>query len=154
MQTGIRWLWITDVWCILVGNILTWLTITPVLWWTWILTGRSKRHCMEVVQCFPTVHLTCNLYPVMLLPLSESFRDITGWHVRDVLFCSTRQKRVKEPPVCCRRFLIATVPSLKKWKTGWSTGYGLNLSSLLHSMILIFWLPQNWIRMICGVSIW
>ncbi len=33
---------------------------------------------MEVVQCFPTVHLTCNLYPVMLLPLSESFRDITG----------------------------------------------------------------------------
>ena len=37
-----------------------------------------------------------------------------GWHVRDVLFCSTRQKRVKEPPVCCRRFLIATVPSLKK----------------------------------------
>ena len=30
----------------------------------------------------------------------------------------------------------------------------LNLSSLLHSMILIFWLPQNWIRMICGVSIW
>lgn len=33
-------------------------------------------------------------------------------------------------------------------------GLSLNLSSLLHSMILIFWLPQNWIRMICGVSIW